>query len=94
MIYLETGLHYHLTEAKVTYTARIAWLVYKTAEELTLDSFETFNLLFKDHSQDDWSSLKFTDLMASFTLLCYCFKINLFVLYMEYLFSFLLNYSI
>ena len=94
MIYFETGLHYYLTDAKVTSSSRIAWLVYKFIEESMPESFESLNLLFKDQSQDDWSSLSLHVVTTSFILLGYCFAINLFVFYLELLNSFLNNYSI
>ena len=94
MIYFETGLHYHLTDAKVTYISRIAWLFYKFIEETMPESFESINLLFKDQSQEDWSSLCLHDLTTSFVLLAYCFAINMLVLYLELLYLFVINYSI
>jgi hypothetical protein len=94
MIYFETGLHYHLIDAKVMFASRFAWLVYKFIEESMPESFESINLLFKDQSEEDWSSLSLHDLTTSFILLGYCFAIILFVFYLELLHSFLINYSI
>jgi hypothetical protein len=92
MIYFETGLHHHLTDAKVTSASRISWLVYKFIEESFPESFESLNLLFKDQSQEEWSSLRLNVLIAPFILLGYCFTINLLFLYLEILYSFLLKY--
>ena len=94
MIYFETGLYNHLTDARVTYSSRIGWLVYKYTEESMPESFESINLLFKDQSQEKWSSLSLHDMTSLFFLLGYCFAINLIVFYLEFLYShYLLKYN-
>ena len=91
MIYFETGLHYHLTDAKATYTSRIVWLVYKFIEESMPESFESINMLFFDHSNKGWRQLDIIDFVSAFKLIAIQLNVCLIAFILERLYYFIKN---
>ena len=88
LIYFESGLHYHITDAKVTYFSHIAIKLYKFTEESLPDSFESINLLFSDHSQHGWRQLNIIDFVPAFKLIAIQLDVCLIVFILECLYYF------
>ena len=88
LIYFESGLHYHLTDAKVAYISRIAFKLYNFSEESMPEAFESINMLFSDHSQHGWKQLNIIDLLSAFKLISIQLPVCSIVFVLESLYSF------
>ena len=89
LIYFESGLYYHLTDAKVAYISRVAYKLYKFTEESMPETFESINMLFSDHSQKGWRQLTIGDFYSAFRLIAIQLNVCLIVFILECLYYFI-----
>ena len=91
MIYYETGLDLHLTDARVKFVSRVAKLIYKWAEESMPEAYESLKILFKDHSQEEWSELSFAAMNTAFKLIFLLSSLSSFIFVSEIVFFYYIN---
>jgi len=89
MIYFETGLHYHLSDAESKFFSRVAEHLYKFAEESMPETYESLNVLFKDNSQENWNELSFASMSTAFKLICLLLSFSSFVFVSEIVFFYI-----
>jgi len=68
IIYFESGLSEHIIDAKVAYTSRLAYKLYKFSEEMMPETYEAINFVFSDNSNTELKNLSVSDFISVFQL--------------------------